>query len=325
MQSPVTSELLAPTKAALKRAAEALHDGQLVAFPTETVYGLGADATNDVAVASIFEAKGRPTFNPLIVHVKDLAQASRYADLGPVGEKLAGQFWPGGLTLVAPRRADCTLSLLVSAGLDTVALRVPAHDVAQALLSAADRPLAAPSANPSGRLSPTEAAHVADGLGDCAQLAFILDGGACALGLESTVIGLPPESPPTLLRPGAVPREEIEAVLGAPLADPAPHGDTEGRSSPGMLASHYAPEAPLRLDATDVHADELLLGFGPVDCALNLSPAGDLHEAAANLFSMLRQLDAAAHGKRLAVSPIPNTGLGDAINDRLRRAAAPRD
>jgi L-threonylcarbamoyladenylate synthase len=325
MQPLVPTDLLRPTDDALTRAADALRVGRLVAFPTETVYGLGADATNDAAVASIFEAKGRPTFNPLIVHVKNIAEAESYAELGDIGCKLARHFWPGGLTLVAKRRDDCPLSLLVSAGLDTVALRVPAHKEAQALLEAAGRPLAAPSANPSGRLSPTEATHVAEGLGDVESLALILDGGACKLGLESTVIGLPQGGNPTLLRPGAVPREDIEAFLGRALAEPAAQGDTDGRSSPGMLASHYAPQATLRLNAKSAEENELLLGFGPIACDLNLSPEADLKEAAANLFSMLRTLDANARGKSIAVSPIPHEGLGAAINDRLARAAAPRD
>lgn len=325
MRHLVATDILDPTSDALTRAGDALRAGLLVAFPTETVYGLGADATNEDAVASIFEAKGRPTFNPLIVHVKDKDEAASYAELGDTGALLAKHFWPGGLTLVAKRRTDCPLSLLVSAGLDTVALRVPAHDVAQALLAATGRPLAAPSANPSGRLSPTEARHVAEGLGDAAALALILDGGPCALGLESTVVGLPEGSRPTLLRPGAVPREEIETVLGAKLADASAPGDTEGRSSPGMLVSHYAPTSSLRLEATERHKSELLLGFGPVACDLNLSPSSDLREAAANLFSMLRALDSRAGAMSLAVSPIPHAGLGDAINDRLQRAAAPRD
>jgi len=322
MRSTVPTELLTPNDDAIARAADALRTGRLVAFPTETVYGLGADATNDGAVASIFEAKGRPTFNPLIVHVEDMGEALRYAEIGEVGQKLGTHFWPGGLTLVARRRKDCPLSLLVSAGLDTVALRVPAHSVAQALIAATGRPLAAPSANPSGRLSPTEAQHVMEGLGDAPALTFILDGGPCALGLESTVVGLPEGDVPTLLRPGAVPRGEIEDVLGAALADPHATGDTEGRSSPGMLASHYAPHASLRLNASERQEGEFLLGFGPGPCDLNLSPSGDVVEAAANLFAMLRTLDAQAKGQSIAVSPIPHEGLGEAINDRLARAAA---
>ncbi len=319
------TELLSPSTENPERAGSALRAGQLVAFPTETVYGLGADATNDDAVTSIFATKKRPTFNPLIVHVSDVTAAESHADIDDVGHLLAKHFWPGGLTLVVPRRRDCTLSLLVSAGLDTVALRVPAHEVAQRLLSATQRPLAAPSANPSGRLSPTEAFHVMDGLGGEEALSFVIDGGPCTLGLESTVVGLPVGGPPTLLRPGAIPRGDIETVLGHPLAEPEAPGGEEGRSSPGMLASHYAPNAALRLNADACGKDELLLGFGDLECALNLSPSGDLHEAAANLFSMLRKLDAEAEGKSLAVSPIPLEGLGEAINDRLARAAAPRD
>jgi L-threonylcarbamoyladenylate synthase len=321
----VPPELLSPTADNLDTAAAALRSGRLVAFPTETVYGLGADALSDAAVASIFATKRRPTFNPLIVHVKDLAEAQTYADIDAVGQKLAQHFWPGGLTLVAPRSAGCPLSLLVSAGLDTVALRVPAHPVAQNLLAATKRPLAAPSANPSGRLSPTEAIHVMEGLGAEEALAYVLDGGPCSLGLESTVIGLPKDGPPTLLRPGAIARSDIEAVLGHVLADPEAPGGEVGRSSPGMLASHYAPNASLRLNAKVCGDDEVLLGFGDVECTLNLSAKGDVVEAAANLFSMLRRLDAQAGDKSLAVSPIPHDGLGEAINDRLARAAAPRD
>lgn len=326
MLLPVTDKLIPPTDDMLVRAGAALCDGQLVAFPTETVYGLGADATNDHAVASIFETKGRPSFNPLIVHVADLAEAERYAEIDARGQKLAARFWPGGLTLVAKRRSDCPLSLLVSAGLNTVALRVPQHAVAQRLIAHAGRPLAAPSANPSGRLSPTEARHVVDGLGDASNLAYIIDGGPCVLGLESTVVGLPEDGPVTLLRPGAIAREEIEAVLGEKLAAPAAQAETDGRSSPGMLASHYAPDASIRLDVTTPDADELLLGFGDIACTLNLSREGNLVEAAANLFAMLRQLDDQARETRarIAVSPIPLTGLGEAINDRLQRAAAPR-
>ncbi len=324
------TELLLPTDDAIAHAAKEVRAGRLVAFPTETVYGLGADATNDSAVASIFEAKGRPAFNPLIVHVKDMTQALRYAHINEAGQLLSTRFWPGGVTLVARRRDDCPLSLLVSAGLDTVALRVPAHPVAQALIAISGCPLAAPSANPSGRLSPTQASHVLEGLGaglgEAPALTVILDGGPCALGLESTVIGLPEGSAPVLLRPGAVPRGEIEAVLGAPLGEPQAvgqaGGDTEGRSSPGMLASHYAPHAPLRLGACEQRTGELLLGFGAVPCDLNLSPGGDVVEAAANLFAMLHTLDAQADGRSLAVSPIPPEGLGEAINDRLQRAAS---
>ena len=318
-------ELLPATEDAIARAAAFIREGRLVAFPTETVYGLGADATDDRAVASIFEAKGRPTFNPLIVHVPDREEAARHARFTPEAEALARAFWPGGITLVLPRLETTPISLLVSAGLDTVALRVPAHPVAGKLLRAAGRPIAAPSANASGEVSPTRAEHVAASLGHSALLALILDGGACPLGLESTVIGFPGSGTPTLLRPGAVPREAIERLLGSALAEADVASGEAGRSSPGQLASHYAPRAALRLDAADARADELLLGFGPSEsAALNLSPAGNLAEAAANLFAMLRALDMRAEGRTIAVMPIPQRGLGEAINDRLRRAAAPR-
>ena len=298
----------------IAEAARLLARGRLVAFPTETVYGLGADAGNGEAVAAIFAAKGRPHFNPLIVHVADSAAARREAHFHPLAEKLAAAFWPGPLTLVLPRRADATVSLLVSAGLDTVALRLPAHPVAAALLRETRRPLAAPSANASGRITATSAAHVAQELGGRVDL--ILDGGATPLGLESTVIGFDGNQP-VLLRPGAIARDEIEAVVG-PLAAAG-----AAIQSPGQLESHYAPNARLRLNAVRAEPGEAMLGFGAVEEAwLNLSPRGDLKEAAANLFSMLRDMDEQVAA--IAVSPIPETGLGEAINDRLRRAAAPR-
>ena len=294
-------------------AARILRGGGLVAFPTETVYGLGADAGNDAAVAAIFAAKGRPSFNPLIVHVADVAAARTLAEFSHMAEALAARFWPGALTLVLPRRADAKLSLLVSAGLDTVALRVPAHPMALVLLREANVPLAAPSANASGSISPTTAAHVRESLGDTVD--FILDGGPTRLGLESTVIGFV-DGNAVMLRPGAIAREEIEAVTG-PLAK----ADGEIRS-PGQMQSHYAPRARLRLEARDVRAGESLLGFGDAPgAAMNLSPRGDLKEAAANLFAMLRALDTKTDA--IAVSPISAQGLGEAINDRLRRAAAP--
>jgi L-threonylcarbamoyladenylate synthase len=309
----MTAATAAPTRTAdalaIVEAAALLRRGGLVAFPTETVYGLGADATNGEAVAAIFAAKGRPRFNPLIVHVRDLAAAGRLVELHPAARALAEAFWPGALTLVLPRRADSKLSLLVSAGLDTVALRVPAHPVAAKLLAEADLPVAAPSANRSGRVSATTAAHVAGELG--ADL--VLDGGPTPLGIESTVIGFE-DGRPVLLRPGAVPRADAERVAG-PLG--APSGGAV--HSPGQLASHYAPRARLRLNATR----EVSLGFGPGEATLNLSPKGDLKEAAANLFAMLRALDATGT-QTIAVAPIPATGLGEAINDRLARAAAPR-
>ncbi len=306
--------------AAIAEAATILKRGGLVAFPTETVYGLGADATNAAAVAAIFAAKRRPRINPLIVHVSDLAAAERLADFSRPARQLAEAFWPGPLTLVLPRRGDCPLSLLVSAGLDTVALRAPSHPVAAALMKMTGRPVAAPSANPSGRLSATSAQHVADDLAHAPEL--ILDGGAAPLGIESTVVGWRGEMP-VLLRPGAIARDAVEAIVGA-LVKP----DFATVTSPGQLASHYAPRAQLRLNAATPREDEAFLGFGP-DAPLskpgaNLSPSGDLGEAAANLFAMLRTLDA-ANVATIAVMPIPNSGLGEAINDRLRRAAAPRE
>lgn len=304
----------------LALAAALLRDGDLVAFPTETVYGLGGDATSDRAVAKIFAAKRRPEFNPLIVHVSDLATARRIADFDDTAERLAAAFWPGPLTLVLPLRPDAGLSELVTAGLDSVAVRLPAHPVALALLHAFGGPLAAPSANPSGRISPTRASHVIDGLGG--QIAAVVDGGACAVGLESTIIGL--VGTPSILRPGGLPVEAIEVCLGQPVlavvSGPRP-------SSPGQLASHYAPEASLRLDATDVRNGEIAIGFGTasIGADLNLSPTGDLVEAAANLFHFLRKADRlAGESGRIAVAPVPDRGLGRAINDRLRRAAAPR-
>ena len=294
-------------------AARILARGGLVAFPTETVYGLGADALNGEAVAGIFAAKGRPRFNPLIVHVASLEEAAQHGEFSQNAQALAQAFWPGALTLVLPRRQDSALSHLVSAGLDSVALRHPSHPVAQDLLRVFGRPIAAPSANRSGKVSATTAQHVAEGLGDKVDL--ILDGGASPLGLESTVIGFDGEMP-VLLRPGAVAREEIESLIG-PLAAP----DAMIRS-PGQLQSHYAPRAALRLNAKAPGPDEVLLGFGDVaEARLNLSPRGDLREAAANLFAMLRELDKSATA--IAVSPIPQTGLGEAINDRLSREAAP--
>lgn len=300
----------------------ALRDGALVAFPTETVYGLGADATNGEAVAAIFEAKDRPRFNPLIVHVSGLEAARALADFSGRAMELAAAFWPGALTLVLRKLPGCRIADLATAGLDTVALRVPAHPVAQALLEAAEVPIAAPSANRSGRVSPTSAAHVEADLGD--RPAFILDSGSCAFGLESTVVDATPQNP-RLLRPGAIPRAEIEAVLGFPLA----HADPQkGIASPGQIASHYAPRAELRLNASEVRDGESLLAFGdnvPVHngACVNLSPKGNLREAAARLFAALRELDASG-ARMIAVMPVPAEGLGEAINDRLKRAAAPR-
>lgn len=294
-------------------AALALREGKLVAFPTETVYGLGADATNGKAVAAIFAAKGRPSFNPLIVHVQDRAAAEALVAFTPQARVLADVFWPGALTLVLPRRDNSPLSLLVSAGLDTVAIRVPSHPIAQMLVAQAG-PIAAPSANISGRISPTTAAHVSEELGG--KVEIILDGGATTLGVESTVIGFE-DGKPVLLRPGGISRESIERIAG-PLAV----ATSATVQSPGQMESHYAPHAKLRLNAREARQGEALLAFGPSSATDNLSPTGDLKEAAANLFAMLRMLDKKADA--IAVMPIPNEGLGEAINDRLTRAAAPR-
>jgi L-threonylcarbamoyladenylate synthase len=304
---------------AIARAARIIREGGLVSFPTETVYGLGADATNGIAVARIFEAKGRPRFNPLIVHVPAIESARMFAHFDARSEALAAKFWPGPLTMVLPRRADAMppLSDLVTAGLNSVALRVPAHPIAQALLRQARVPIAAPSANVSGRVSPTMPDHVLEDLGD--KVAMILDGGPAHAGLESTIVGLADE--PVMLRAGAVPREAIEKLLGTGLGA----GPESAIQSPGQLESHYAPRAALRMNATEAKEGEILLGFGPEaqGATLNLSESGNLREAAANLFAYLRALDARGPA-RIAVMPVPETGLGEAINDRLRRAAAPR-
>ncbi len=310
---------LPPTPDGLARAADLLRAGGLVAFPTETVYGLGGDARNDRAVAAIFAAKGRPSFNPLIVHVPDLAAARAVAVFDERAEAVAAQFWPGPLTLVLPLREEAGISPLVTAGLATVAVRVPAHPVAQGLLRAFGGPLAAPSANPSGKVSPTRAAHVLAGLSG--RIAAVVDGGACAVGVESTILGL--DGPPALLRPGGVTVEALEQALGTPLAI----GGSETRpNAPGQLASHYAPGAAVRLEVTQPAAGEVWVGFGPCPGAtLSLSESGDLVEAAARLFHLLREADAVAGDRgRIAFAPVPETGLGRAINDRLRRAAAPR-
>jgi L-threonylcarbamoyladenylate synthase len=312
-----SSPVRAADPAGIAAAADAIRHGLLAAFPTETVYGLGADATNGKAVASVFAAKGRPRFNPLIVHVKGTAQAAEYVTFNRLAKALAEAFWPGPLTLVLPRRPDTSLSPLASGGLDTVAVRAPRNDIAQALIAAAGLPIVGPSANTSGKMSPTTAAHVAADLG--ARVAVILDGGPTKIGVESTVIGFYGEKP-VLFRPGGTPRETIERVVG-PLAAPKPGVI----ASPGMLTSHYAPRALVRLNAEAAEEGETLLGFGPKAPAgaTNLSAAGDLAEAAANLFAMLHELDAAGTS-RIAVMPIPMQGLGEAINDRLKRAAAPR-
>jgi L-threonylcarbamoyladenylate synthase len=322
------TERLAADPEGIARAAALLRDGRLVAFGTETVYGLGADATNATAVAGIFAAKGRPTFNPLICHYPDATSA--FQDVVPTepAARLAAEFWPGPLTLVLPRRAGSGVALLTGAGLDSLAVRVPAHPVALRLLRAVGRPVAAPSANPSGRVSPTTAEHVLDGL--AGQIDAVLDSGPCAVGLESTVLDLTGPQP-TLLRPGGIARERLEAMLG-PLAQPPADPDPGSLlRSPGLLASHYAPTLPLRLNAGSVAADEALLAFGPplagAGALYQLSATGNTAEAAANLFAGLRALDSAASrlGLRgIAAMPVPADGLGLAINDRLSRAAAPR-
>lgn len=310
------TETLRPDPDGIARAAQHLAAGRLVAFPTETVYGLGADARQSLAVARIFEAKGRPRFNPLIVHVANPQQAQAFVHWSDQAEALARAFWPGPLTLVLPLRDDAGLSDLVTAGLPSLAIRVPAHPLAQQLLTAFGGPVAAPSANPSGRISPTTAQHVLAGL--TGRIDAVLDGGACPVGLESTILGL--TGAPTLLRHGGLAAEDIATRLDAPLSeDTTPHALT----APGQMDSHYAPTARIRLDATGPQPGALLLGFGAMACDLNLSPSASLVEAAANLFPHLHSLDAIGPAT-IAVAPIPETGLGRAINDRLRRAAAPR-
>jgi L-threonylcarbamoyladenylate synthase len=311
----------AATEGAIAEAARLLREGRLVAFPTETVYGLGASALDEAAVASVFAAKDRPRFNPLIVHFSGRSEAEEHVSFNPLARNLADAFWPGGLTLVLPRRGSSPLSLLASAGLDTVAVRSPNHPVARALLTVARIPIAAPSANRAGSVSPTTAAHVARDL--YGRVDLILDAGPCPIGIESTVIGFD-AGQAVLLRPGAIAREAIEDIAGR-LAEPAT-GDVR---APGMLTSHYAPRARLRLDVHEVKPGEALLAFGPTvpssaNLICNLSPRGDLSEAAANLFAMLRQLDQSG-ATTIAVMRVPDKGLGEAINDRLRRAAAPRE
>jgi L-threonylcarbamoyladenylate synthase len=317
---PVATRVLPARPDTIAEAAALLREGKLVAFPTETVYGLGANALDDFAVGRIFAAKDRPRFNPLIVHVLERDEAEELVLFNPLASALADAFWPGGLTLVLPRREPSGLALLVSAGLDTAAVRSPAHPTARALLDAAGVPIAAPSANRAGSVSPTTAEAVIEELSG--RIDVILDGGPCPIGLESTVIGFH-GGDAVLLRTGAIPREAIERIAG-PLAPP----NSNRIESPGMMASHYAPRAKLRLHATDVRPGESLLAFGaaiPEGARMmrNLSKDGDLTEAAANLFAMLRALDKSG-ALTIAVMPVPDTGLGEAINDRLARAAAPR-
>lgn len=302
----------------IARAADILRAGGLVVMPTETVYGLGADATNAQAVARIFEAKGRPRFNPLIAHVLGLSEAEQHARLHPVARRLAEHFWPGPLTIVAPRKTESTVAELACAGLATIALRAPAHPMARELLAAFGKPIVAPSANRSGHISATTARHAADDLGDRVQL--VLDGGPTPIGLESTIVAVDDDGRATLLRAGAISREQLEPITG-PLGSPQ-HGIV---AAPGMLESHYAPRARLRLDADAPREGEAFLAFGAPALAngLTLSAAGDLVEAAANLYAHLRALDASG-ATTIAVAPIPTHGLGEAIRDRLTRAAAPR-
>jgi L-threonylcarbamoyladenylate synthase len=323
------TQILPAGEAAVAAAARALADGGLVAFPTETVYGLGADATNPAAIARLYQAKGRPSFNPLIAHVRDLAAARLIACFDTRAMALAEAFWPGPLTLVLPKTKGCAVADLATAGLDSVAIRVPAHPLARAILRTFGGPVVAPSANLSGHVSPTTAAHVQSDL--AGRIDLIVDGGAVAVGIESTIVGCFDE--PILLRPGGVPRGEIERLLGRALVQPPEDADNDTSQplAPGMLASHYAPRTPVRLNAEKIEAGEALLAFGPgavpgtdsATAVMNLSAQGDLNEAAANLFGYLRALDARG-ARAIAVMPVPDDGLGEAINDRLRRAAMGR-
>jgi L-threonylcarbamoyladenylate synthase len=326
----LTTLILPANEAAMATAARCLAEGGLVGFPTETVYGLGADATNPAAIARLYQAKGRPSFNPLIATVGGLEAARRIGRFDATAAALAEAFWPGPLTLVLPRTNDCAVADLATAGLDTVAIRVPAHPIAQEILRAFGGPLVAPSANLSGHVSPTTAAHVHSDL--AGRIDLIVDGGAVPVGVESTIVGC--FEAPMLLRPGGLPRGEIERVLGRKLARPPndPVSSTSQPLAPGMLASHYAPRTPVRLNAISVEPGEALLAFGDdvvagVDATtvtMNLSARGDLNEAAAHLFGYLRALDSQG-ARTIAVMPIPHEGLGEAINDRLGRAAMGRE
>jgi L-threonylcarbamoyladenylate synthase len=330
VQTALTTRILSPDRVGVGAAARCLAAGGLVAFPTETVYGLGADATNAAAVARIYQAKGRPSFNPLIAHVENLTAAQAVGRFNADATRLAKAFWPGPLTLVLRKAPCCAVADLATAGLDTVAIRVPAHPVAQAILAAFGQPVVAPSANLSGHVSPTSAAHVQSDLSG--RIDLVIDGGPVAVGVESTIVGCFEQ--PMLLRPGGLPRVEIEAVLGRALAQPP--ADVAAATcqplAPGMLASHYAPRTRVRLNAKSCGPGEALLAFGPTlipgqeaaAATLNLSPRGDVVEAATHLFGYLRDLDA-TRAKTIAVMPIPSEGLGEAINDRLRRAAVERD
>jgi L-threonylcarbamoyladenylate synthase len=319
---PPSTRIREADAAGIAEAADLLCAEKLVAFPTETVYGLGADATSETAVVRIYAAKARPAFNPLIAHVASLADAGAQGVFSAEALRLAARFWPGPLTLVLPLAAGATVCAGALAGGSTIALRIPSHPAALSLLDAVGRPLAAPSANRSGRVSPVTAAHVLQDLSG--EIDLILDAGPCAVGVESTIIACL-DGPPRLLRPGGLSRALIEEALGLGLAGRA---DAGAIIAPGALASHYAPRAKLRLDAVRLDAGEAALDFGgrflPAENVRDLSPAQDLNEAAVNLFAMLRDLDALGT-ECIAVAPIPNSGLGEAINDRLRRAAAPRD
>lgn len=330
MNVGLKTQILPAGAAAVAAAARTLSEGGLVAFPTETVYGLGADATNPSAVARIYQAKGRPAFNPLIAHVGDIAAARQIARLDAAATALAEACWPGPLTLVLPKTENCAVADLATAGLDTVAIRIPAHPVARDILRVFGGPVVAPSANISGHVSPTTAAHVLSDL--AGRIDLIVDGGAVDVGVESTIVGCFDE--PMLLRPGGLPRAEIERVLGRALKQPPAEAESDSNQplAPGMLASHYAPRARVRLNAVSLAPGEALLAFGlgaisGIDAAsavMNLSERGDLDEAATNLFGFLRALDAkGVH--TIAVMPIPDEGLGEAINDRLRRAAVGRE
>ncbi len=328
VETGLTTAILPSGRAAVATAARILADGGLVAFPTETVYGLGADATNAFAIARLYQAKGRPAFNPLISHVSDLAAARAVGRFDATALALAEAFWPGPLTLVLPKVAGCTVAELATAGLETIAIRIPSHPVARAILDAFGRPVVAPSANLSGHVSPTTAAHVKADLEG--RIDLIVDGGPVAVGVESTIVGCFDQ--PMLLRPGGLPRENIERVLGRALVQPPADAESDNAQplAPGMLASHYAPRTRVRLNATSVEAGEALLAFGmpargaeAAAAVMNLSPQGDLNEAAANLFGYLRALDA-RRATAIAVMPVPEEGLGEAINDRLRRAAVGR-
>jgi len=319
--------MLVPDVEGLNTAGTLLRRGKLVAIPTETVYGLAGDATNDDAVARIFEAKGRPSFNPLIIHFADVPAVWSHVVQSPLAEKLAKTFWPGPLSLILPRHPSSPVSLLASAGLDTLAVRVPAHPIGHAVLKAAGCPVAAPSANESGGISPTQPHHVRDSLGN--KVDAIMDGGACDIGIESTVVAVLDDHV-VLLRPGSITRDDIKAEIDDVREISDVNHDINAPRSPGMLKRHYAPRTKVRLnvDVDKLGPDDVVLGFGPVDLtgapsgSLNLSAAGDLKEAAANLFSMLRRLDCLNAG-HIAIMPIPEIGLGVAINDRLRRAATP--